>query len=266
MHPHLNIAISAARRAGTIITRHFEQPEKLNIYEKGLNDLVTTADRAAENAIIDTILKAYPHHSILGEESGAHPGNECVWVIDPIDGTMNFVHDFPQFAVSIAIKQKGYLEHGVIYDPINQNLYTASKGAGAQLNNRRIRISNREDLKGALIGTDYPSCYQYFSKHTAQNETENTIEILCKGGCDLRKIGCASLNLAYVASGKLDGYWESGLKEWDIAAGVLMVREAGGFVSDFNGQNDFLASGNIIAGTRKIHAELLDIIRNSHTR
>ncbi len=248
MHPYLNIAINAARRAGTIITRHFEQPDKLAVFEKGVNDLVTTADRAAESAIIEIITKAYPNHGILGEESGSHPGNEFVWVIDPIDGTMNFVHGFPQFAVSIAVKQKGHLEHGVIYDPISQDLFTASRGGGAQLNNRRIRVSNSEDLKGTLIGTD------------SSIPTEILKEILNRNA-DVRKIGCASLNLAYVAAGKLDGFWEAGLKEWDIAAGVLIVREAGGFVSDFNGENTFLESGKIIAGTRRVHNELLDIIR-----
>lgn len=263
MHPYLNIAVRAARRAGNIITRHFEQLDNLAIFEKGPNDLVTVADKAAEEAIIDTIYKAYPNHSILGEESGSHPGNEFVWVIDPIDGTMNFVHGFTQFAVSIAIKQKGYIEHAVIYDPISQDLYTATRGAGAQLNNRRIRVSNREDLRNALIGSDYPNRYLYLPQNAVQGETTNIIEALFQGGSDVRKIGCASLNLAYVAAGRLDGYWEGGLKEWDIAAGVLIVREAGGFVTDFNGQNDFLESGNIIAGTRKVHNELLGIIQRS---
>jgi len=249
MHPYLNIAVSAARRAGTIITRHFEQPEKLNVYEKGLNDLVTTADRAAENAIIETISKAYPHHGILGEETGSHPGNEFVWIIDPIDGTMNFVHGFPQFAVSIAVKQKGHIEHGVIYDPISQDLFTASRGAGAQLNNKRIRISHREELKSALVGTDSSTPIEI-------------LESILNRCADVRKVGSAALNLAYVAAGRLDGFWDLGLKPWDMAAGILIVREAGGFVSDFEGENNFFESGEIIAGTRKIHAELLDIIRN----
>ncbi len=256
-HPYLNIAINAALRAGKIITRHFEQLEKLTIFEKGVNDLVTMVDKAAEEAIIETIYKAYPNHSILGEESGQHPGNEFTWVIDPLDGTMNYVHGFPQFAVSIGIKMKDHLEHAVVYDPLSQDLYTASKGRGAHLNNRRIRVSERHDLKGALVGSAFPYHDRDSTPHGVPH-LEILQEIFTRGA-DVRRIGSAALNLAYVASGKLDGFWESDLKQWDIAAGVLIVREAGGFVSDFKGENDFLESGNIIAGTQ-VHAELLQII------
>lgn len=257
-HPYLNIAINAALRAGKIITRQYEQLDKLTIFEKGLNDLVTMVDKAAEEAIIETIYKAYPNHSILGEESGQHPGNEFTWVIDPLDGTMNYVHGFPQFAVSIGIKMKDHLEHAVIYDPLSQDLYTASKGRGAHLNNRRIRVSERNDLKGALVGSAFPYHDRDSTPHGVPH-LEILQEIFTRGS-DVRRIGSAALNLAYVASGKLDGFWESDLKQWDIAAGVLLVREAGGFVSDFKGENGFLESGNIIAGTRKVHAELLQII------
>ncbi len=258
MHPYLNIAIRAARQAGKIIIHHLEQPDKLTIFEKGMNDLVTQVDKSAEAAIIEIIQKAYPNHGIVGEESGFHPGNEFVWVIDPLDGTMNYVHGFPQFAVSIGIKQRDHLEHGVIYDPISQDLYTATRGTGAYLNNRRIRVTERNSLKGALVGTAFP-----FHDRQAKPHGVPHLEILQKifmSGADVRRTGCASLNLAYIAAGRLDGFWESGLKEWDIAAGVLIVREAGGFVSDFNAENGFLESGNIIAGTRKVHQELLDII------
>jgi myo-inositol-1(or 4)-monophosphatase len=258
MHPYLNIAVNAALRAGKIITRQFEQLDKLTIYEKGLNDLVTMVDKAAEETIMESIYKAYPNHSILGEESGFHPGNEFTWVIDPLDGTMNYVHGFPQFAVSIGIKHKDHLEHGVVYDPLSQDLYTATRGGGAYLNNRRIRVSERADLKGALIGSALPFHDRDATPHGIAH-LEMLQEIFMKGA-DLRKIGSAALNLAYVASGKLDGFWESHLKEWDIAAGALIVREAGGFVSDFNGENGFLESGNIVAGTRKVHTELLQII------
>lgn len=258
-HPYLNIAINAALRAGKIITRQYEQLDKLTIFEKGLNDLVTMVDKAAEEAIIETIYKAYPNHSILGEESGQHPGNEFTWVIDPLDGTMNYVHGFPQFAVSIGIKMKDHLEHAVIYDPLSQDLYTASKGRGAHLNNRRIRVSERNDLKGALVGSAFPYHDRDSTPHGVPH-LEILQEIFTRGS-DVRRIGSAALNLAYVASGKLDGFWESDLKQWDIAAGVLLVREAGGFVSDFKGENGFLESGNIIAGTRKVHAELLQIIK-----
>lgn len=258
MHPYLNIAIRAARQAGSIITRHLERLDTLSVFEKGLNDLVTQVDKAAEAAIIDIIHKAYPTHGILGEESGLHPGDAFTWVIDPLDGTLNYVHGFPQFAVSIAIKQKNHIEHGVIYDPVSQDLYTATRGTGAYLNNRRIRVSERNSLNGALIGTAFS--YQDWQKpHSVPYF--NILQTVFKKGADIRRIGCASLNLAYTAAGKLDGFWEADLKEWDIAAGVLMVREAGGFISDFKAGNDFLKNGDIIAGPRKIYAELLELIQ-----
>ncbi|HQY22911.1 MAG TPA: inositol monophosphatase family protein [Gammaproteobacteria bacterium] len=259
MHPYLNIAITAARLAGKIITRHMDQLHKLTIFEKGVNDLVTMVDKSAEEAIIETIYKAYPNHSILGEESGHHPGNEFTWVIDPLDGTMNYVHGFPQFAVSIAVKLKDHLEHAVVYDPLSQDLYTASRGCGAHLNNRRIRVTDRADLNGALIGSDFPYHDRNAKPHGVPH-LEILQEIFHKGS-DVRRIGSAALSLAYVAAGKLDGFWESDLNPWDIAAGALIVREAGGFVSDFNGENGFLESGNIVAGTRKVHTELLQIIK-----
>lgn len=261
MHPYLNIAVRAARRAGTIITRHLEQLDSLVVFEKGRNDFVTKVDHSAEEAIIDTIRKAYPNHSIIGEETGYHPGDEFEWVIDPLDGTFNYLHGFPQFAVSIAIKQRGHLEHGVIYDPLSQELYTASRGTGAQLNNRRIRVSNRNDLNAALIG----SAFRFIDRdeHPHGVPHLDVLKKIFSKGADIRRNGCASLTLAYVAAGRLDGMWEADLKEWDIAAGVLIVREAGGFVSDFTGENDFLKSGNIICGTRKVHLELLEMIQNT---
>lgn len=257
-HPYLNIAVNAARLAGKIITRHLEQLHKLTIFEKGKNDLVTMVDKSAEEAIIETIYKAYPNHSILGEESGHHPGNEVTWIIDPLDGTMNYVHGFPQFAVSIAVKQKDHLEHAVVYDPLSQDLYTASKGSGAYLNNRRIRVTDRADLNGALIGSAFPFHDRQTKPHGVPH-LEVLQEIFRKGS-DVRRVGSAALSLAYVASGKLDGFWESDLKAWDIAAGILLVREAGGFVSDFQGENGFLESGNVVAGTRKVHVEMLQTI------
>lgn len=260
MHPYLNTAIKAARLAGNLILRYMEQPSKLSVYAKGQNDLVTQADQDCERIIIETIRKAYPDHGILGEESGFDAGNEFTWVIDPIDGTHNFVHGFPQFCISIALKQKGYLEHGVIFDPLNQDLYTASKGAGAQLNSRRIRVSEREGLQNAFIGTALPSNPR--GDRIADPEAElHFLHTLLKHGAEFRKIGSAALNLAYVASGKLDGFFEANLGEWDIAAGALIVREAGGFVGDFKGENGFLESGNIIAGTRKVYTELLQTIQ-----
>lgn len=253
MHPYLNIAITAARRAGTIITRHLDQLDTLKVFEKGLNDWVTIVDKATEEDIIKTIQKAYPNHSILGEETGFHSGNEYEWIIDPLDGTMNYVHGFPQFAVSIGIRLRDHIEHAVIYDPLSQDLYTASRGRGAQLNDRRLRVSVRNDLEGALIGTAFPPRHSTMSLDTHLSILKNVYT----ANADIRKCGSAALNLAYVASGRLDGFWEMGLKPWDIAAGILLVREAGGFVSDFEGNNDFLKTGNIIAGTRKIHEALL---------
>jgi len=257
---YLNTAVRAARLAGTTIMRHFDNLDKLNIQEKSRNDLVTQADQAAEAVIIDTIQKAYPSHSILGEESGYTAGNEFTWIIDPIDGTMNYTHGFPQFSISIALKFRDQIEHGLVFDPFNQDLYTASRGAGAQLNNRRIRVSPRESLKHALIGTALPSA-QNHSKQALQ-KSFNLLHTLFERDADFRKVGSAALNLAYVAAGRLDGFFEAGLKEWDIAAGMLLVREAGGFVSDFQGKDNFLENGDIVAGTRKIHTELLELIQS----
>jgi len=257
MHPLLNIAISAARKAGKVITRYIEERDTLKVLEKGVNDLVTMVDQNAEHEIIDIIRKAYPEHSILGEETGFHEGDETTWIIDPLDGTMNYIHGFPSFAVSIGVKYKDQLEHAVVYDPLSQDLYTASRGSGAQLNDRRIRVSKRIGLEGSLIGSSFP--YHERSKHIdKQFKVFKDVYTVC---ADVRRTGSAALNLAYVASGRLDGCWESGLKEWDMAAGVLLVKEAGGYVSDFQGGNHYLTNGNIVAGTRKVHGELLKIIQ-----
>lgn len=257
MHPCLNIAIKAARRAGKIIARYMDEIDSLKIREKGLNDLVTWVDETAENEIIDTILKAYPSHGILGEETGTHPGTDYTWIIDPLDGTMNYIHGFPQFAVSIGIQHKNLIEHAVVYDPVTQDLYTASRGRGAQLNGKRLRVSKASALEGSLIGSSFPyhNRAQYVDKHFG---IFKDVFIRC---ADVRRTGSAALNLAYVAAGRLDGFWESGLKPWDMAAGVLLVKEAGGFISDFNGDNHYLENGTIIAGNRKIRTELLTIIQ-----
>lgn len=261
MYPLVNIAVSAARRAGRIITRYIEELDSLKIQEKGVNDLVTMVDQRAEEAIIQTIQKAYPNHSILGEETGFHAGNEVTWIIDPLDGTMNYIHGFPQFAVSIGIKVKDQIEHGVIYDPISQDLYTASRGSGAKLNDRRLRASKRQTLAEALVGSSFP--YHERSKHIdKQFPIFKAVYTQC---ADVRRTGSAALNLAYVASGRLDGFWETGLKEWDMAAGIILVREAGGYVSNFEGEPD-VSAGNIIAGSRKIHAELLKIIQDNSAK
>jgi len=261
MHPYLNIAVRAARRAGNIISRHYEQLNTDAIFEKGPNDLVTMVDKLAEEAIIDTIHKVYPHHGILAEESGSHPGEQCVWVIDPLDGTLNYVHGFPQFAVSIAVKYRNQVEHAVIYEPLSQELYTATRGAGAQLNNRRIRVTERGGLEGALLGCGLA----FFNRDNTQTMPQlEILQSIFSQCADLRRTGSTALNLAYIAAGRLDGFWDMGPKEWDMAAGMLLVREAGGFVSDFKGENGFIESGNIIAGTRKVQTELLQIIQSQY--
>lgn len=255
MHPILNIGIRAARAAGDIIVRSLEQAADLSISEKSLNDYVTEVDRRAEAKIIETIHKSYPDHAILAEESGHHGQGEIVWVIDPLDGTTNFLHGFPQFAVSIAVKQKNVLEHAIIYDPLRQELFTASRGSGALLNNRKIRVSKRKHLKGALIGTGFP--FGDSDKLEVFLESFRAIFPMTAG---IRRAGAASLDLAYVAAGRLDGFWEFGLKQWDVAAGALLITEAGGIVSGIYDDEDYLSSGNICAGNPEIQGLLLQTI------
>lgn len=248
----LNIAIRAARLAGELITRSLEKIDSLRVDEKGKNDFASEIDYIAEREIIQTIRKAYPDHAILAEESGLHKGSEYVWVIDPLDGTTNFLHGFPQFAVSIALKHKGVLEQAVIYDPLRQELYTATKGAGAMLNNRRIRVTNQSRLKGALLGTGFP-----FKKQQFLDIYLAMFRSVFTDSAGIRRAGAAALDLAYVAAGRLDGFWEIGLREWDMAAGVLLIKEAGGIVTDFESGGDYLSHGNIVAGNPKIHQLIL---------
>lgn len=256
MHPLVNMAIRAARRAGSIIVRNFGRVDAADAVRKGYNDFVSEVDRQAEAAIIDTIHKAYPGHGILAEESGAHGQAEYVWVIDPLDGTTNFLHGFPVFSVSIGVKHKGRLEHGVVYDPLRQEIFSASHGGGAQLNDRRIRISRCRSLKDALLGTGFP-----FRELKHLDVYMGIFRELLTKTVGIRRPGSAALDLAYVACGRLDGFWEFGLKEWDIAAGALLVREAGGFISDFSGNEDYLSSGDVVCGTDKVFPALLSIIQ-----
>ena len=256
MHPMLNIAVRAARKAGNIIARSVDRIDTLTVDEKSDNDFVTEIDRQAEHSIIQTIHKAYPDHAILAEESGSQSGNEYEWVIDPLDGTTNFVHGFPQFAVSIAVRKQGRLEQAVVYDPMRQELFTASRGNGATLNDRRIRVTNRADLTGALIGTGFP-----FKQQQHLDTYLATFKALFPMTAGLRRAGSAALDLAYVAAGRLDGFWEIGLSEWDIAAGVLMIQEAGGLVSDFSGGNEFMSTGNLIAANPKVFKHMHQQIR-----
>ncbi len=256
MHPMLNIAVRAARRAGVLIVRSIEKRQDLQIDIKGKNDFVSEVDRQAEAAIIETLRKAYPNHAILAEESGAQPGEDYQWVIDPLDGTTNFLHGNPQFSVSIALKHKGLLEHAVIYDPLRDELYTASRGIGTFLNDRRVRVSGLSSLNSALLGTGFP-----FRMPDHIDTYLNTFKALYPLVSDVRRAGSAALDLAYVAAGRLDGFWEIGLKEWDMAAGSLLIQEAGGLVSDFSGGNDYLSTGNIVAGSPKVFKGILQTIR-----
>jgi myo-inositol-1(or 4)-monophosphatase len=257
----LNIAVRAARRAGSIITRSLDQIDRLDVTTKSPNDFVSDVDRQAEQAIIEVLQDAYPQHNILAEENGLIPARkdgdeDYQWIIDPLDGTTNFLHGFPQFAVSIGLRHKGRLEQAVVYDPLRQELFTASRGGGAQLNDRRLRVSNRKGLDGALLGTGFP-----FKQQQHLDAYLATFKALFPLTAGIRRPGSAALDLAYVAAGRLDGFWEIGLNPWDMAAGALLVQEAGGLVSDFSGGNDFMTSGNLVAGNPKVFKAVLQAIR-----
>lgn len=251
MHPMLNIGIRAARAAGDQIIRYMERVQDMTVNSKGRNDFVTDVDRHAETVIMDTIRRSYPAHAFLAEESGTHGKSEYQWVIDPLDGTTNYLHGFPQFAVSIALKYRGELDQAVIYDPLRQELFTASRGAGAYLNSRRIRVSQQKSLEGALLGTGFP-----FGDSDRLEDFINTFRAIFPVTAGIRRAGAASLDLAYVACGRLDGFWEFNLNEWDIAAGVLLILEAGGIISDMDGGNGYLVSGNIMAANPRVHSEM----------
>lgn len=256
MHPMLNIAERAARNAGNIIIRSLDRIDSLHVDEKGRNDFATEVDHRAEQEIIRVIRNAYPDHTIIAEESGVHAGNEYTWIIDPLDGTTNFLHSFPQFAVSIGLARRGRIEQAVVYDPMRQELFSASRGTGAMLNNRRIRVSGQAGLKGALLGTGFP--------YGAQIHLATYLDMfrcLSKDAAGIRRPGAAALDLAYVAAGRFDGFWEIGLRQWDMAAGVLLIQEAGGIVTDFSGGNAYLSSGNILAANPKLHSILQESIR-----
>jgi myo-inositol-1(or 4)-monophosphatase len=260
MHPMLNTAIKAARRAAAIINRASFDLGQVKVSRKQHNDFVTEVDKAAEKAIIDVLITAYPSHAVLGEESGASsnltPTSEYVWIIDPLDGTTNFIHGFPQYCVSIGLQHNGVMTQGVIYDPTRNELFTATKGAGAFLNDKRIRVTACQKLEDALIGTGFPF------RNVEEMERYIPIFRAMSGKCHgLRRPGSAALDLAYVAAGRLDGFFEQGLKPWDIAAGSLMITEAGGITGDFTGESDYLYKGDIISATPKVFAQMLNILR-----
>lgn len=251
----LNIAVRAARSAGDLILRSTDNIGHLQVDQKGKNDFASEVDRKSEREIINIIRAAYPDHAILAEESGAHKGNEFVWIIDPLDGTTNFLHGFPQYAVSIALKHKGKLEVGVIYDPLRDELFTARRGGGAMLNNRRIRVTRQSSMKGALIGTGFP-----FKTAAHLDAYVGMFKAITTDSAGIRRAGSAALDLAYVAAGRLDGFWEIGLMEWDMAAGVLLIKEAGGVVTDFSFNDQYSESGNLIAGNPKMHQLMYQLI------
>lgn len=252
MHPMLNIAVKAARRAGSVINRASFDLDKLTIVRKQQNDFVTEVDQAAEQAVIRTIAEAYPDHAFLAEESGQTGKSDHVWIIDPLDGTTNFLHGMPQYCVSIALQSKGVLTHAVIYDPNRNELFTATKGAGAFLNERRIRVSKRIKMEEALIGTGFP-----FRQNVDIDEYLRGFKAVALNSAGIRRPGSAALDLAYVACGRYDGFWEMGLSPWDMAAGALLVREAGGLVTDFDGGDQYLDKGRIVAATPKMFRQLL---------
>ena len=258
MHPLLNIAVRAARRAGSIINRATLAGGGREVRTKHANDFVTEVDQAAESAIIEIIRRAYPEHAILAEESGASGGtgrSDTTWIIDPLDGTTNFIHGFPQYCVSIGVRHRDTLTQAVVFDPVKDELYTATRGRGAFLNDRRIRVSSRTHLRDALVGTGFP-----FKEVSRLDLYMASLRTMMASSAGVRRAGAAALDLAYVAAGRLDAFWELGLSKWDMAAGALLIQEAGGLVGDLGGGAGYMDSGDIVAGTPKVYAELLAAI------
>lgn len=256
MHPMLNTAVKAARRAGNLIYRSADRIDHLTVTKKSHADFVSEVDRAAEQTIIQTLLEAYPDHAILAEESGNHGASEFVWIIDPLDGTTNFLHGFPQFAVSIALQHKGVITQAVVYDPVRNELFTATRGRGAFLNDKRIRVTRRVNLADSLIGTGFP-----YTKFEHLDAYLGIFKDLMQKTSGLRRPGSAALDLAWMAAGRYDGFFETGLHVWDIAAGTLLITEAGGMVSDLQGTDTYLKQCHICAGNPDIHPQLLEIIK-----
>ena len=251
MHPVVNVAVRAARRAGDIILRYHARVGDLEVSRKGRGDFASEVDRAAERAIISTVREFYPDHGFLGEEGGARPGKEeMTWVIDPLDGTANYLREVPHYAVSVAVRQKRRLEHAVIYDPRRNELFTATRGWGAQLDSRRIRVSRHDTLSEAMLAVSIP-----------QSLDVSLGGPLAGRGVIRRRTGSAALDLAYVAAGRFDGFWGVGLQPWDMAGGVLLIREAGGLVSAPDGGEDFMERGELVATNRRLFRETLRSIQ-----
>lgn len=256
MNPTTNIAVRAARQAGNVIMRSFSRLDSLTVSEKQKNDYVTEVDRNAEQAIIDVLRKSFPGHAILAEESGSHGKDEYQWIVDPLDGTTNYLHGFPQFAISIALMHRGRTESAVVYDPLRDEMFTADRGSGALLNDRRLRVTEHKSLKGALLGTGIP-----FRDQRHMDAYLGMLRDLVRDTAGVRRPGSAALDFAYVAAGRLDGFWELGLSIWDFAAGALLVEEAGGMVSDIGGGNRHLETGNVICANVRLHRELVETIK-----
>ncbi|MEY4344570.1 MAG: hypothetical protein RL032_402 [Pseudomonadota bacterium] len=254
----INVAVKAARAAGSIINRAALDIESVRVSQKKANDFVTEVDHAAEQAIIETLLAAYPGHGIWAEESGKEHGaqdSEFVWIIDPLDGTTNFIHGLPVYCVSIALAVKGKIEQAVVYDPTRNDLFTATKGRGAFLNDRRIRVSKRTELKQSLISTGFP-----YRQGDDFNRYLGMMGEVMQRTAGLRRPGAAALDLAYVAAGYTDGFFELGLQPWDVAAGSLLVTEAGGLVGNFTGESEFLEQNECLAGNPRVYGQLVGLL------
>ena len=258
LHPMLNVAIKAARAAGAIINRAALDVESVRVSQKQINDFVTDVDHAAEAIIIETLLTAYPGHGILAEETGSQHGaqdSEYIWIIDPLDGTTNFIHGFPVYCVSIALAVRGKVEQAVVFDPSRNDLFTATKGRGAYMNERRIRVSKRTRLDESLISTGFP-----FRPGDNLRRYLKIMGEVMERTAGMRRPGAAALDLAYVAAGFTDGFFETGLSPWDVAAGSLLVTEAGGLVGNFTGEADFIDHKECLAGNPRIYAQLVGIV------
>lgn len=255
----LNIAVQAAYNAGNIIQQESRNLERIKVERKGNNDFVSEVDKKAEQIIINTILKAFPSHNILSEEQGELSNkSDVTWIIDPIDGTTNYIHGHPQYSISIAIKHDDKITHGIVFDPNRNDIYTAELGKGAQLNNGRLRVSKTSSLADSLLATGFPTYNM-----DLLDRYLSIFKVMLESTSGQRRAGSAALDLAYVAAGMVDGFWEFALKPWDIAAGYLLVKEAGGLVCDFDGGQEFIDSGNIIAANPKLISQILKIIQNN---
>ena len=258
LHPMLNIAVKAARAAGSLINRASMDVDMLKVTTKSANDFVTEIDQAAERVIIETLLTAYPGHAILAEESGREHGakdSDYLWIIDPLDGTTNFIHGLPMYAVSIALSFRGQVQQAVVYDPTRNDLFYASKGRGAFMNDKRLRVSKRNRMADCLIGTGFP-----FRKGDNFKRYLQMFEAVMQMCAGMRRPGAASLDLCYVAAGYYDGFFETGLSAWDVAAGSLLVTEAGGLIGNFTGESDFLYQREVVAGNPKIYGQLVSVL------